>query len=165
MTLKKTMALLKQWYQRRVRGKAQCGVSKDHSKGLIHSSQRDHPPSRGRGRPGNWRDTRIPERRQWITESLVDRGKNDYDPLKAGSIDGTDTKPHDRAIVRAMNANCMFYFGFLLIIRYSQQKKCRESSGHLICLSIELQHNRRHLVQDFQFVRTYFSFTADTRYW
>lgn len=27
-----------------------------------------------------------------------------YDPLKAGSIDGTDTEPHDRAIVRAMNA-------------------------------------------------------------
>eukprot|EP00741_Cyanophora_paradoxa_P012422 tig00020610_g12001.t1 len=26
-----------------------------------------------------------------------------YDPLKAGSIDGTDTTPHDRAIVRAMN--------------------------------------------------------------
>ncbi|KAH3829726.1 U11/U12 small nuclear ribonucleoprotein 35 kDa protein-like [Dreissena polymorpha] len=27
-----------------------------------------------------------------------------YDPLKAGSIDGTDTEPHDRAILRAMNA-------------------------------------------------------------
>ncbi|RLU21736.1 hypothetical protein DMN91_006112 [Ooceraea biroi] len=26
----------------------------------------------------------------------------DYDPLKAGSIDGTDTEPHDRAISRAM---------------------------------------------------------------
>lgn len=29
-----------------------------------------------------------------------------YDPLMAGSIDGTDTKPHDRGIVRAMNAAC-----------------------------------------------------------
>lgn len=29
-----------------------------------------------------------------------------YDPLMAGSIDGTDTKPHDRGIVRAMNATC-----------------------------------------------------------
>ncbi|XP_066507517.1 U11/U12 small nuclear ribonucleoprotein 35 kDa protein [Hoplias malabaricus] len=28
-----------------------------------------------------------------------------YDPLKAGSIDGTDVEPHDRAIWRAMNAN------------------------------------------------------------
>lgn len=28
----------------------------------------------------------------------------EYDPLKAGSIDGTDTVPHDRAIVRAMEA-------------------------------------------------------------
>ena len=29
---------------------------------------------------------------------------NEYDALKAGSIDGTDTEPHDRAIFRAMNA-------------------------------------------------------------
>lgn len=26
-----------------------------------------------------------------------------YDPLKAGSIDGTDTQPHDHGIVRALN--------------------------------------------------------------
>lgn len=26
----------------------------------------------------------------------------EYNPLKAGSIDGTDTEPHDRAISRAM---------------------------------------------------------------
>ena len=25
-----------------------------------------------------------------------------YDPLKAGSIDGTDTVPHDHGVVRAM---------------------------------------------------------------
>ena len=29
-----------------------------------------------------------------------------YDPLMAGSIDGTDTEAHDRAIARAMNAYC-----------------------------------------------------------
>lgn len=28
-----------------------------------------------------------------------------YDPLKAGSIDGTDTEPHDRGIVRAIKAH------------------------------------------------------------
>lgn len=28
----------------------------------------------------------------------------EYDPLKAGSIDGTDEEPHDHGIVRAMNA-------------------------------------------------------------
>uniref|UniRef100_A0A1B6D5S4 U11/U12 small nuclear ribonucleoprotein 35 kDa protein n=1 Tax=Clastoptera arizonana TaxID=38151 RepID=A0A1B6D5S4_9HEMI len=28
-----------------------------------------------------------------------------YDPLKAGSIDGTDTIPHDKAITRAMEAD------------------------------------------------------------
>lgn len=28
-----------------------------------------------------------------------------YDPLKAGSIDKTDSNPHDRAIYRALNAN------------------------------------------------------------
>ena len=27
-----------------------------------------------------------------------------YDPLKDGSIDGTDTEPHDKAITRAINA-------------------------------------------------------------
>nr|CAD7200309.1 unnamed protein product [Timema douglasi] len=28
----------------------------------------------------------------------------EYDPVKAGSIDGTDIEPHDRAVVRAINA-------------------------------------------------------------
>lgn len=28
-----------------------------------------------------------------------------YDPLKAGSIDGTDTEPHDKAITRAIQAH------------------------------------------------------------
>jgi U11/U12 small nuclear ribonucleoprotein SNRNP35 len=27
-----------------------------------------------------------------------------YDPLKVGSIDGTDPDPHDRAIIRALNS-------------------------------------------------------------
>lgn len=27
-----------------------------------------------------------------------------YDPIKIGSIDGTDTEPHDRAIIRAINS-------------------------------------------------------------
>ena len=27
-----------------------------------------------------------------------------YDPLKAGSIDATDTEPHDKGIVRALKA-------------------------------------------------------------
>ncbi|XP_031783294.1 U11/U12 small nuclear ribonucleoprotein 35 kDa protein [Nasonia vitripennis] len=29
----------------------------------------------------------------------------EYDPLKAGSIDGTDTEPHDRAVTRAINSH------------------------------------------------------------
>lgn len=29
----------------------------------------------------------------------------EYDPLKAGSIDGTDTEPHDKAITRAIEAH------------------------------------------------------------
>ena len=41
--------------------------------------------------------------RNW-TPLAVDYGE--YDPLRAGSIDGTDTSPHDRGIVRAMRANC-----------------------------------------------------------
>ena len=31
-----------------------------------------------------------------------------YAPLQAGSIDGTDTIPHDRAVVRAMSAKCEY---------------------------------------------------------
>lgn len=38
------------------------------------------------------------------TPLAVDYGK--YDPLMAGSIDGTDTRPHDRAIRRAMASKC-----------------------------------------------------------
>ena len=37
---------------------------------------------------------------------VVDYGY--YSALKSGSIDGTDKLPHDHAIVRAMNTNCMF---------------------------------------------------------
>ncbi|XP_043268372.1 U11/U12 small nuclear ribonucleoprotein 35 kDa protein-like [Venturia canescens] len=29
----------------------------------------------------------------------------EYDPLKAGSIDGTDTEPHDKAVTRAIHAH------------------------------------------------------------
>ena len=41
--------------------------------------------------------------RNW-TPLAADYGE--YDPLRAGSIDGTDTTPHDHGIVRAMSANC-----------------------------------------------------------
>lgn len=34
-----------------------------------------------------------------------------YDPLKAGSIDGTDTVPHDHAIIRALDATFIPYKG------------------------------------------------------
>ena len=36
-----------------------------------------------------------------------------YHPLQAGSIDGTDTAPHDRAVTRALEAKCKWnYSGF-----------------------------------------------------
>lgn len=41
--------------------------------------------------------------RQWMPLA-VDYGN--YDPLMVGSIDGTDLRPHDRAIVRACNTEC-----------------------------------------------------------
>ena len=41
--------------------------------------------------------------RNW-TPLAADYGE--YDPLRAGSIDGTDTTPHDHGIVRALSANC-----------------------------------------------------------
>jgi hypothetical protein len=29
-----------------------------------------------------------------------------YDPIEAGSIDGTDTEPHDHAVIRALYSRC-----------------------------------------------------------
>ena len=40
------------------------------------------------------------------TKYFVERGY--YDPLKAGSIDGTDDKPHDHGIVRALKSDCRY---------------------------------------------------------
>ena len=31
-----------------------------------------------------------------------------YNPLMVGSIDGTDDRPHDRAISRAISSSCQF---------------------------------------------------------
>ena len=31
-----------------------------------------------------------------------------YNPIQAGSIDGTDNLPHDHAILRASRAYCMY---------------------------------------------------------
>ena len=33
-----------------------------------------------------------------------------YSPLMSGSIDGTDTRPHDRGVVRAMGVQCTYKF-------------------------------------------------------
>lgn len=38
-----------------------------------------------------------------------------YHPLQAGSIDGTDTVPHDKAVIRAMLAKCKFDSLFIAI--------------------------------------------------
>lgn len=34
----------------------------------------------------------------------------EYDPIKAGSIDGTDTEPHDAAVDRATQSKCKMAF-------------------------------------------------------
>ena len=44
------------------------------------------------------------EKRQWAPLA-VDHGY--YDPLMTGSIDGTDDRPHDRAVMRALQSKCM----------------------------------------------------------
>ena len=49
----------------------------------------------------------VAKREEWLrnwTPLAVDY--EEYDPLRAGSIDGTDSVPHDRGIVRAMNSTC-----------------------------------------------------------
>jgi U11/U12 small nuclear ribonucleoprotein SNRNP35 len=43
-------------------------------------------------------DREVPEVKCWYPKTIV------YDPIKAGSIDGTDIEPHDAGIVRAVNS-------------------------------------------------------------
>jgi len=40
----------------------------------------------------------VPEVKCWYPQTIV------YDPIKAGSIDSTDTEPHDAGIIRAVNS-------------------------------------------------------------
>ncbi|XP_025203237.1 U11/U12 small nuclear ribonucleoprotein 35 kDa protein-like [Melanaphis sacchari] len=44
-------------------------------------------------------EEKIPEVEYWYPQAIV------YDPIKAGSIDGTDIEPHDNGINRAINSN------------------------------------------------------------
>lgn len=68
---------------------------------------------------------------QWIkywTPMAMDYGE--YDPLRAGSIDGTGLTPHDRGIIRAMSAKCKLTYKFgqhsstllILLCRHASQK-------------------------------------------
>lgn len=41
----------------------------------------------------------VPEVKCWYSRTIV------YDPIKAGSIDGTDIVPHDAGIVKAVNSS------------------------------------------------------------
>jgi hypothetical protein len=45
--------------------------------------------------------------RAFIEIVLDNKSNPAYDALKAGSIDGTDTLPHDRAVSRALQSHCM----------------------------------------------------------
>ncbi|CAH0494014.1 unnamed protein product [Peronospora farinosa] len=64
--------------------------------------KRQRSPSRGRSRSRSRSrrrqntKQRQPIRRNWFAEA--------YDPIQIGSIDGTDTTPHDKGLVRALNA-------------------------------------------------------------
>ena len=66
-----------------------------------------------------------------------------YDPLIAGSIDGTDTVPHDKAIVRALNS-CYTPPNCLSSSRYVYRDYCLPYTIYLIqhysirlCLDIQ----------------------------
>lgn len=47
-----------------------------------------------------------PDTRGFLEVVLDNNNSPRYNPLQAGSIDGTDRVPHDRAIATALNANC-----------------------------------------------------------
>lgn len=40
-----------------------------------------------------------------------------YDPIQAGSIDGTDTIPHDHGILRASKATCKIFIIIIIKIK------------------------------------------------
>jgi len=46
----------------------------------------------------NGQKKEIPKVKCWYPQTIV------YDPIKVGSIDGTDIEPHDAGIVRALNS-------------------------------------------------------------
>ena len=50
------------------------------------------------------RDSRAGDSKRPWAPLAVDYGM--YSPLVAGSIDGTDDRPHDRAVERAMMSSC-----------------------------------------------------------
>ena len=41
---------------------------------------------------------------------IMNRYNQEYDPIRNGSMDGTDINPHDHALQRAMNCHCNFYY-------------------------------------------------------
>lgn len=49
--------------------------------------------------PFQRRDEKIPDVKCWYPHAVV------YDPIKVGSIDSTDLRPHDNGVVRAMCSN------------------------------------------------------------
>lgn len=66
---------------------------------------------------------------------------NEYNSLKAGSIDGTDDEPHDRAIVRAMNVSMhtpVFHCGTILTISFDQHYVRDHSLFHPVLLFISI---------------------------
>ena len=71
-----------------------------------------------------------------------------YEPIKAGSIDGTDVTPHDHAIVRALQADCkcgnQTFFAVNCICRWSISGSLHhgEASQNSIHWSLELRHYR-----------------------
>lgn len=59
-------------------------------------------------------EIKVPEVKCWYPLTIV------YDPIKNGSIDGTDVEPHDAGIVRALNS------------RYKSNYKAKGNPEHTI---------------------------------
>lgn len=85
-----------------------------------------------------------------------------YNPLKAGSIDGTDTIPHDHGVVRAMQvcfypvSECTFLLLFIFFINVDSHlsiffKHANCDSVRLYCVQFQNKNISKEIMKRFKY--------------